>query len=54
MKLFKSRGLDILFNDSNLNYKGVFSYDIDYSNIINDNFIGQGICRSEEYFFISC
>lgn len=54
MKLFKSHGLDILFNDSNLDYKGVFSYDIDYSNIINDNFIVQGICRSEEYFFISC
>ena len=53
MKLFKSRGLDILFNDSNLYYKDVFSYDIDYSNIINDNFIVQGICKSEEYFFIS-
>ena len=35
MKLFKSHGLDILFNDSNLDYKGVFSYDIDYSNIIS-------------------
>ena len=53
MKLFKKYGLDILFNDSNLDYKGVFSYDIDYSNIINDNFIVQGICKSDEYFFIS-
>lgn len=54
MKLFKKYGLDILFNDSNLDYKGVFSYDVDYSNIINDNFIVQGICKSDEYFFISC
>ena len=53
MKLFKKYGLDILFNDSNLDYKGVFFYDIDYSNIINDNFIVQGICKSDEYFFIS-
>ena len=35
-------------------YKDVFSYDIDYSNIINDNFIVQGICKSKDYFFISC
>ena len=54
MKLFKRHGLDILFRDSNLDYKDVFSYDIDYSNIINDNFIVQGICKSKDYFFISC
>ena len=54
MKLFKRKGLDILFKDDNLDYKSVFSYDIDYANIINDNFIVQGICKSKDYFFISC
>ena len=54
MKLFRSKKLDIFFKDSNVDYKGVFSYDIDYSNIINDNFIVQGICKSKDYFFISC
>ncbi len=53
MKLFKKYGLDILFKDNNLDYKDVFSYEIDYSNIINDNFIVQGICKSRDYFFIS-
>ena len=27
MKLFKKYGLDILFSDSNLDYKGVFSFE---------------------------